>query len=379
MSPARSLAAAVALAAAAAPIPIRSAETLAVLAVDEPPGPSRLLIELTAQLRAVLAEQAAGVIGATELRQRMVGRAPTASLSQIERALAGAQATYQAGDYDGAIRALRATVQDAEKLPDSEQALAKWTRAMLRLARAEQTTGQRAECQATVARLVRTNPAVRVDPNLYPPSFAKLVEDALSDLARQPRRRLTVTARQKVPTVVYLDGRQVGPAPVTLELVAGRYRVSGATQGARIPGVVADLSEADQTVALDAALAAALRPDAGPGLAIAREGRALRIISAAEGFGLDRVVATTLVVEGDATYLQGTVYDIGRGVTGREARLRLMGRRHPQDRTPRGAPPPGGLAALSAFLLSGQPSALVSEVGRAPPAPETPATTFRRW
>jgi hypothetical protein len=370
-----SSAAAVVLAAAfLAPFAAGATEAVGVLAVSEPPGPPPALVEATVQFRAVLAQHAPGVLDAAELRQRMVGQAPSTSLSELDRAHAGALATYQAGDYDGAIRTLRSVIDELEKLPDGEEAFAQWTRAMLRLARAEQTVGRRAESKAALLRLVRANPQVKVDLTQYPPSFAQQVEAAKAELAVLPKRKLSVTSSQKGVTV-YVDGRQLGTAPVTVSLVPGRYRVSGATRELRIPGIQTDLSEADQVVSLDLALAGALRPDAGPGLALPREDRALKIVAAAASLGLDRVIATTTVVDADVSYLQGTLYEVRRGVMSREARVRLAG----------GLPPPGGLSALASFLMTGRTSALVSEsapaalppLAIAPPAaaPETaPAT-----
>lgn len=338
-----------------------ASENLGVLAVAEPPGPAPELVEATSQFRRALAERTPGVLDASELRLRMAGQTPTASLSEVDRALAGAVATYQAGDYDGAIRTLRAVIEDIERLPDSPEAFAQWTRAMLRLARAEQTVGQRAELQATLERLVRADPQVKVDLTQYPPSFAEHVDAARSRVAALPQRRLTVTSAQKGVTV-YVNGRQVGAAPVTVTLPSGKHRISGALKDLRVPGVTADLSQADQVVPLDLALAQALRPDAGPGLALVRGDRSRDIVAAAAWLGLDRVIATSTVAEGDVTYLQGTLFEVRRGVLHREARLRLTG----------GAPPPGGLAALAAFLMTGQPSALVAGTST-PPPPAAPA------
>jgi hypothetical protein len=335
----------------ALPLAATAGEVIGVLAIEEPPGPSPQLVEATAQLRAVLAGRTRGVLDATALRERMIGEAPRASLSEIDLALAGAVATFQAGDYEGALRTFKAVVDDVEKLPDGPDVFAQWTRAMLRLARAEQTLGRRAELAATLERLVRAAPHVKVDATQYPTSFASEVDAVRARLTALPKRKLTVTATQ--PGVkVFVDGREAGTAPVTLSLVPGRHRVSGRHGALRVPGVVADTSQADQIIALDLDLAQALRPEAGPGLALARTGRAHRIAIAGAWLGLDRAVTTSLVRELDVAYLQGTLFDVRRGIVHREARLRLTS----------GSPPAGGLAALAAFLMTGEPSTLVAAV-----------------
>ncbi len=333
-----------------------AAETIGVLAVSDPPAAPPELVEVTAQFRAVLAERTSGVLEAAELRERMAGQTSTASLSELDRAYAGALATYQAGDYEGSIRTLRAVVQDLERLPDSPEAFDQWSRAMLRLARAEQAVGRAGESQAALERLVRANPAVKVEATQYPPTFIKQVEDVRAAVKAMKTRKLTVNAVKGVR--VFVDGRDIGPAPAVANLPPGKYRVSGSHQGLRVPGVIADLTKEDQTVELDVRLAEALRPSAGPGLALAEPERTRRIITACAWLGLDRAVTATFAREDEVTFLVGTLYDIRRGSIQREGRLRLAGK----------VPPAGGLAALATFLMTGQPSTLVA-VAPAQPVP----------
>lgn len=334
-----------------------SAESIGVLAVSEPPGPGGELVEVTAQFRAVLAEKTPGVLDAAAIRERMTGQTSTASLAELDRAYAGALATYQSGDFEGAIRTLRAVVEDLERRPDSPEAFGQWSRAMLRLARAEQTLGRRGEADAVLERLLRADPRTKVDPNQYPPSFARQVDEVRARLKTMKTRKLTVMAQKGVR--VFVDGRDVGPAPVTVDLGAGRHRVSGLHDGLRIPSVSADLSSEDQTVELDLRLAEALRPGAGPGLALPEADRARRIVTTGAWLGLDSAVALSLVQDADVTFLVATLYDVRRGATHREGRLRLVGK----------APPPGGLNALATFLVTGQPSSLVVAADPAAPTP----------
>jgi hypothetical protein len=117
---------------------------------------------------------------------------------------------------------------------------------------------------------------------------------------------------------------------------------------------MADLTEADRTVRLDTAALEILRPDAGPGLALAAPDRPLGVVTAASRLALDRAVTTAVEGEGDAAYLVATVVDVRRGTIEREGRLRLAG----------GAPASGGLEALAALVATGRSSPLLA----APPS-----------
>jgi PEGA domain-containing protein len=329
--------------------PAAAAESVGVVAVAEPPGPSPELAELTHQLRSVVAEKTPGVLEDSELRERMTGQTSSATLSELDRAYAGALATYQNGDFEGAVRTLRAVVQDLDRLPPSAEMFSQWTRAMLRLARSEQTLGRGGEAKEVLQRLVRANPAVKVDPNQYPPSFVKQVDDVRKEIGALKKHKLAVNATAK-GAKVFVEGREVGSAPLTVELPPGRYRISGAVGNLRVPGVPVDLTEEGQAVVLNFALAESLRPAVGPGLALAETDRAKNLVAAGAWLGVDKLLVSRLVTEGGVEYLAGAMYDVRRGILQREGRVRLANK----------VAPPGGLSALASFLITGQASQLVA-------------------
>jgi hypothetical protein len=347
------------------------AQTLGVVAVaDAPVGPGVELAELARTFRGSVAATAPGVLTADELRQRMEGRASSSSLSELDRAYTGAVAAFQAGDYERASRTLRAIVEDLERQPPSDQAFAQWSRSMMRLARSEGSLGRKAEAREVMDRLLRADPAASPDPELYPPSFARQIDEVRAELRARPHRKLAVTAAG-APARVYVDGRYAGDAPVTVNLAPGKYRVAGVLRTVTSPPTLADLSSEDQTVALDFGVAETLRPTAGPGIAapLAAARRASAIVGAGAFLKLDRVYAVSLASEGDVRYLVGSVYDVAKGSLLREGRVRLAG----------AAPAQPAMAALASFLLTGEPSTLVltaPETARKPApiaiAPEEP-------
>jgi hypothetical protein len=336
------------------PVPAVGAETLGIISVADPPnGPGPDLAELTHQLRSVVSERTQGVLEAAQLRERMTGQSSNASLAELDRAYAGALASYQVGDFDGSIRTLRAVIEDLEKLPDGPEPFAQWTRAMMRLARAEGTLGHKVEAREALERLVRATPNVKADPSQYPPSFQKQIDDVRAQLKGLPNRKLVVTATPSgKQTRIYVDGRDVGAAPVTIALQPGKYRVSGTQGNVHVPGINIDLSGEDQSLVLNFGLAEAMRPSFGPGMALAEPDRARNLIMAGAWLGVDRLLTTSLTSEGDVTFLVGTMYDVRRGMLQREGRVRLAGK----------AAPAGHLTALANFLIRGQTDPVVAEV-----------------
>jgi exonuclease VII small subunit len=323
-------------------------ESVGVLAVGDPPnGPSPELVDLTRAFRGAVADRFKGVVSQEDLRLRMVGQT-SASLTELDRAYAGAVAAYQSGDYESAVRTLRAVVDDLEQLPESDDAFRQWSRAMLRLARAEGSLGRKGEAREVMEALLRADPTVKPDPELYPPSFAKQLDEVRNALKAQPRRKLTVTAGGRQARV-FVQGRDVGPAPASITVTPGKYRVSGVAGDARVSAGTVDVGETDQAVALDFGLAETYRPNGGPGLALPAAQRARGIVSAAAALKLDRVLIASISTDGDVRYLVGSLYDVRRGMLQREGLLRLAGF----------APPKDGLAGLASFLATGERTPLV--------------------
>jgi hypothetical protein len=350
----------------AVPGPAGAAETLGVLAVAPPPGPGPELVEATGQLRQVMAVRNPGeVLDARRLRDRMTGETGGASLAELDRAFEGARSAAVSGDYEGSVKALRAIIEELDKLPDGDEALQQWTRALLRLAKTEADLGRADASRSILDRLVRAAPETKVDPALYPPKFARQVEEARAQQQALPRHKLTVTSPAK-GVRVHVNGRDVGAAPVSLTLARGRHRVSGAIGALRTPPLMVDLAGEDQTAVLDFTVPEALRPALGPGLALPEADRARRIVAAGGFLGLDSVLATTMVEEGGVSFLLGSLLDVRRGMLRREGRVRLATNR---------SLPAGGANALADFLATGQQTTLVEVPGAKPvPLPPPPAT-----
>jgi hypothetical protein len=342
---------------AAAAANAAAAERVGVLAVAPPPGPGPELVEVTADLRQRVAELDAGVLEGRALRERMVGPAEGASLAELERAIDGARAAYVSGDHGEAIRTLRAVVADLEKLPEGEEAFRRWTGAMLRLARYELNLGSEEAARSAIEQVVRAAPDLELDRAEHPARLAAEVERARAALAAGPRGRVRITASTQGARV-FVNGRDVGAAPVTLTLPHGRCRIAGSSGALHVGPLALEIGEDEQEVLLDFAAVEALRPFGGPGLALAEADRARRLVVAGAHLGLDRLLAVSFADEAGARHVVGSLYDVRRGMLLREGRVRLAG----------GSVPVRGSSSLAEFLITGRVTTALVEIGAAPAA-----------
>jgi hypothetical protein len=339
--------------------------TVAVLEVAPPPAaPPPELAALTRKLEEAVGGRAGTVLPAEQIRRRVSGREGTATLSELDRAYLGAVAAQRAGDLPGAARTLHAVVDDLERLPETDGGAGSWQQAILRLAAVNLALGYRPDARDLVGRLLRVEPNVRPDPELYPPSFLRLVDEVRAEVRALPVRKLTVSTGG-LPARVFVEGREVGAAPATVPLRPGTYRVSAATASALVRAPPVELAAEDRAVALDVGLAAAFFAD-GPGFAVPDAARAATAITAGATLRVDRVLAVSSAMDRDVRYLVVGLYDVATGQLAREGRVRLAG----------WTPAEGAIPAVADFVVDGAPSGLVIvTAGRRPdlaarPAPE---------
>jgi hypothetical protein len=330
----------------ALPRSVKSEEAVGVIALAPPPGPTPALVDLTGQLRRAVAERVPGVLEAAQLRARMGDEAPGSSLSETNRMYEAARAAELSGDPQRAIVGLRATLQELETFPESEEVFAQWSRAILRLAKVESLLAEHEEqAREALERLLRADPRAKVDPQLHGPDLVQLYDSVRRQLGKLEKRRLTISSQSK-EVRVFVNGREVGnnaTGPVVLTLPRGRYKVTGYHGKLRAPPLVVDLAAKDQEITLDFTLPEVFRPAQGPGLATSpldTKG----IFSAGGFLRLDTVIATNFVETEGVTYLVGTVYDVRGG------KLKVAGVMHLYNQ----APPTGGMGALADFLLTGK-------------------------
>lgn len=370
-------------AALALPAASRAREKLAVLAVDEPPGPGPELAAIAGRLRAAASERdPQGVLDARALRERMTP-VSSAALSELDESFEAARAAAVRHDFEGSLKTLQALIESLERRPDSDETFSRWTRAMLRVAKTESDLGRLDAARRTLDRLVRAAPDLSVDPELYPPKLVGSLQEARTALRALPHSRLTVTSSEKGARVA-VGGRDVGAAPATVSLAPGRYRISGVASGLRTPPMTVDLGAQDLSVALSFEAARALRPDGGPGLALPRAHRDRILLDVCAALQLEQVLAVRLEEERGLPFAVGSLWDVRRSQLKRERRVRLGADRRLDDAAaaelaqlllaassespadPPRARPPEGLSEIPAAAAASAPSP-AADVGASAP------------
>jgi len=322
--------------------------TTAVIAVAEPPGPDGDLAALASQLRDALAGRLPGLLPAAETQARMGLDQAGPSLADCDRELAVARARFQAGDYAEGARATRKAAEMLERAYDAPGAFARWSRAMLNLARAEETQGRREEGRGAMERLLRADPGAVADPDVYPPGFVERFESARAALGALPRRRVSISTGSPRARI-FVEGRELGQSAATVELHPGRYTLGVVVGTSRLPPLAFEVGAADLAIPIETDIAESLRPRSGPGLAVRSEERDARLRSLARWLRSDELYAVSARGAGKERVLAVAVLDARTGAVRAEGTLRLAG----------STPPPGGLAALAALLVSRESSPLV--------------------
>ncbi len=293
-----------------------------------------------------------------------MGGLATRSLPDVQHAVTEARAAFYRGQVQGAVTSLEALAGEVVRLPPSD---ARWAveRDLLTLLAQARMKSARPAAEATLRRLFRVEPDYHPDTSLYPPSFRKDADALRKQQSRAPTSRLDV-AVSPPGTDVYVDGRRLGKAPVSLRLSAGTYRLE-ADFGRRSlvrTVVVPDPPRLAPPVELGAEVEGALYADGGPCVEPGKDPVAA-MSHLASLLGVDRLLG--IHGEGPADRRTLVLDEVSRsGVKVQEARARLSP----------GAPETDALAPLAELAATGRAPAGV-EVTRAPGPRTGPAVEGR--
>ena len=313
---------------------------------------------ITARAFRALLAQRMGPLLQTEVESAApLGGLATRSLADVEHAVSEARAGFYKGHVPEAIGALEGLSADVARLAPTDRRWAVerdlWT--LLAQARLKSSP---ASAEAALRRIFRVDPEYRPDTSLYPPSFRKVADKVRKEQGRAPTSRLDV-AVSPPGADVYVDGRKLGRAPVSLRLPAGSYRIEADLGRRSLPRTV-QVPEPPQLappVELGAEVEGALFADGGPCVEPGKDPPAA-LARAAAFLGVKRLLG--IHAEGPPDRRVLVLDDVDRaGAPVQQARAALA----------RGAPETEALAPLAELAATGKaPSGVEVTKGSAPRA-----------
>jgi len=299
---------------------------------------------LQPKLRAVLQDESETA--------RPLGGLAERTLEEIDRATAAARKDFYAHKVEPAVALLRALAVDVVRIAPSEQ---RWRaeREVATLLAQAQLAADAAAAEATLAGILKVEPGYQPDTSLYPPTFRKFVDGVRERVAELAVNRLDVAVAPP-GTAVYVGGRSLGVAPVSLHLPVAEYRVEadfghrGLVRLVRVPAPPSLVPPLE----LAAAVEGAVYPDAGPCLDTGSD-PAAGLARLASLIGASKLFAVGSESSGERVWIRVREVDAAGAVL-REARAPVQP----------GAPESDTVGALVEWTTTGRAGAGVEVVQR---------------
>jgi PEGA domain-containing protein len=238
------------------------AGTIAVVALGSCDAPASAISARA--FRAQLAQRLGPALQSEVDTAAPLGGLATRTLADLQHAVTEARAEFYKGRVSTAVIQLEGLSLEVTHLPPSDSRWAVerdlWT--LLAQVRAKSSASS---AEAALRRIYRVEPEYHPDTSLYPPSFRKVADKVRKEQAHVRTSRLDV-AVSPPGTDVYVDGKKLGKAPVSLRLGAGSYRVE-ADFGHRSLSRTVQVPEPPQLappLELGAEVEGSLYPDGGP-------------------------------------------------------------------------------------------------------------------
>jgi PEGA domain-containing protein len=234
-----------------------------------------------------------------------LGGAASRSLDDLEQALATARDQFLNGQPDPATKALEQVERDLGRLEPSER---RWVLERNVLASMAQIRGRtdRDAARGLLARIAAVDPGFELDRTVFPPSFRTEYDAVRTALKQGGMSRLDVVSEPPgVP--VFVGGRPLGKAPVSLSIPPGTYRVEGGW-GYRGLSSEAQVGLSPRKVVVSRSAEGSVLPDAGP-CVLAEPDRAAALEKVSKLFKAPTVYGVRVEGAGTSERVVVTEYD----------------------------------------------------------------------
>jgi hypothetical protein len=271
---------------------------------------------------------------------------PTRSIQDIERQVESARALFYGGQADRALELVERALAELERASPEARPWPVTQAALVLQALVHKNNDHPKEMNDALRRIVRLDPAFKLDPDTHPPTAVAAVEARLKELGRTRKASLQVRVDAGPAATVFIDGLAMGGTPLKLELVPGSYRVSLSA-----PGMVSfphrvELPR-DSKLSVDLAFEGSLGLQAPLCLAGPDDGAAIKLgqLVAAESV----IVLRNTGKQGEPPFISGSLFQLSTGQ---------------QERS--GGVTPALVANLATFLITGKEQVGITVSGPKP-------------
>lgn len=259
---------------------------------------------------------------------------PSRSLQDIQRLVDSARTLLYGGQNDRGLELVKQALVELDRASPQVNPWPVTSAALMVQSQLYKNLDRTKEMNEAYRRVLRIDPGFQLDPDAYPPSTLQVFEAVRKELLRA--RKGTLVVQSTLPgTSVFVDGRELGQAPLKLELVPGRYRLWLMRAGrVSFPHLV-DVKDVRKETTLQVDMGFESAVSQQPPLCVsASDEQALKLggLMAAD----DIIVVRSAATAGNPPYVTAVLYDA-------TARLQRNG----------GAPP-DFIGRLATFIVTGR-------------------------
>ncbi|MGO8971455.1 MAG: PEGA domain-containing protein [Myxococcaceae bacterium] len=269
------------------------------------------------------------------------------TLPELLAALNTARNDFYGDKTEVALSSVKGALDDVVRLVPSAARWSAESELLTFQAQVELKT-DRATAEATLSRVFYVDPDYKPDTSVFPPSFQRFADEVRKAVKKLPTNRLDIAVAPPGKPV-FVGGKPVGDAPLSLRLPAGDYRVEVGWGYRGLSRTVTVLAppELAKPVELAAAVEGAVAPDGGPCVEPVPDmatalGRLLPLLKVSQVYGV------RTLIWGTDRYASVTEVS-GGGNQLRTVRVKLQP----------GAPESDALALMAGFFQAGQGGPLV--------------------
>lgn len=309
------------------------------------------------------------VVREDEVQRRLRPRSAL-SASDLHRRLDEAQFDYFQARYREAEERVFRVQGEIEALGVGPDRWALFVRAELLLALILRGEGRDTWAGEALRRVLRLDPSLELDPDYYPPSLRRQVDETRTALAKEIKHPVEVSS-SPAGADVFLDGRRVGTTPYAGRLVRGEYHLS--LRAGDATSLVHRLTVSGrQPVHVNLAFESGVGWEGFScvGEIAAGGAQPSDVVPLALELGADELILIR-VERGKAGggWLEGALLETETGQKKREGRVRTDGSETAQE----------AVLALARFLANGEASGAVEPVGSGAGSSRADLETERTW